>query len=273
MMDLLASPAPVPGLGVRVTAAPFKNRAAGASIELVVEMDGRDLKFESAAGRFTNDVDVVYEAVDSKGDVKAAKRQTLNLRVQEATQVTIATHGIRLATEFDLPAGRYQLRVAVHERVGERTGSVVYDIEVPDFHKSLLGISGMLLTAGSASATPTSGGLSLVSAILPTPATAIRTFASGETLTAFAEVYDNDLARPHTVDISATVHGDDGRAVVLQDDARDSREIGTARGAYGARTVVPLAGYLPGRYVLSITAKSRVGKDAAIVRSIPFEVK
>jgi hypothetical protein len=273
MIDLLASPAPVPGLGVRVTAAPFKNRAAGASIELVVEIDGRGLNFETGDGRFANDVDVVYEAVDSKGDVKAAKRQTMNLRVQDATQRAIADHGIRLATEFDLPAGRYQLRVAAHERVGETTGSVVYDVEVPDFHKPLLGVSGILLTAASASAMPTSGGLSLVSAILQTPATANRTFAPGETLTAFAEVYDNDLARPHTVDISATVHGDDGRVVVLQDDARDSREIGTARGAYGARTVVPLAGFRPGRYVLSISAKSRVGKDAPMVRSIPFEVR
>jgi VWFA-related protein len=271
--DLLASPAPVPGLGVRVTAAPFKNGANGATIELVVEIDGRDVKFESAGGRFSNDVDVVYEAVDSHGDVKAANRATMALHLQAATHQAVAQHGIRLAAEFGVPAGRYQLRVAAHERVGDLAGSVVYDFDVPDYRKALLSLSGVVMTASAANAIPTSGSLALTAAILPTVATTVRTFARSETLTAFAEVYDNDSAHPHTVDISAAVRADDGHVVFSQEDARDSQELGTARSAYGARTVVPLADFTPGRYVLSITAKSRLSKDAPVVRAVPFEVK
>jgi hypothetical protein len=69
------------------------------------------------------------------------------------------------------------------------------------------------------------------------------------------------------------VRADDGHVVFSQEDARDSQELGTARSAYGARTVVPLADFTPGRYVLSITAKSRLSKDAPVVRAVPFEVK
>ncbi len=54
---------------------------------------------------------------------------------------------MRVVSQVDLPPGRYQVRVAVGEE-GGRGGSVLYDLEVPDFYRAPLTMSGVALTVG-----------------------------------------------------------------------------------------------------------------------------
>ena len=46
-----------------------------------------------------------------------------------------ADRAVRLLNRVDLPPGRYQLRVAAHDAAAATLGSVLYDLEVPDFAK------------------------------------------------------------------------------------------------------------------------------------------
>ena len=51
------------------------------------------------------------------------------------TAARIKSHGIRLNERVMLPPGRYQLRVGVRESEAGESGSVFYDLTVPDFSK------------------------------------------------------------------------------------------------------------------------------------------
>ena len=54
-----------------------------------------------------------------------------------------------MQTRLKVPPGRYQVRFAARETGSGHIGSVTYDMEVPDFAKEPLSMSGVLLAAAS----------------------------------------------------------------------------------------------------------------------------
>ena len=132
-------------------------------------------------------------------------------------------------------------------------------------------MSQLLLTSASAGRTPTSLDASTLKGMLPGPPTAIREFALEDTLAVYAEIYDNDAARPHTVDLTCTVRTDDGTQVFVTREERSSRDLGTG-GSYTFLSRIPLQDLVPGRFVLSVEAKSRLGGNPA-TREIQFTIR
>ena len=108
--------------------------------------------------------------------------------------------------------------------------------------------------------------------ILPGPPIALRSFAQNDEVTLFAEVYDNDGAKPHKVDITATVTTDEGKVLFKTDEVRDSTDLGGARGGYGYTTKIPMKDLAPGLYVLKVEAKSRLGNTPVVGRDLRIEV-
>ena len=51
---------------------------------------------------------------------------------------------------IDLPPGRYRLQVAASDPVTGVAGSVISDLEVPDFEKATFAMSGLLVTSAPA---------------------------------------------------------------------------------------------------------------------------
>jgi hypothetical protein len=194
------------------------------------------------------------------------------LRLKAATHDMIGQRGVRYVTEFELPAGRYQLRFAARDGNGTKSGSVFSHLEVPDFAAEPVTMSDILLTASAPSAVLTAGGGAVVAPLLPGPTTAVREFSKIETLVAFAEIYDSEI-RPHMIDLKATVRADDGTPVFVLDDHRDSRDVGKARASYGYLAPIPLNVMTPGRYVLTIEAKSRLSDTRAVTKDVEFRVK
>jgi hypothetical protein len=56
------------------------------------------------------------------------------------------------------------------------------------------------------------------------------------------------------------------------DEQRDSADLGGKTGGYGYSTRVPMKDLAPGLYVLSVSAKSRLGNSAAVERQVRFSV-
>lgn len=270
--DLLASPTPISGLGMRLNAAVLKGPAGAGTVHLTVELNGKDLAFKDEGAIFSDDVDLSYQAVDVDGRPHAWWTQTMMLRLKPATHDTIDQRGVRYVTEFELPAGRYQLRFAARDRNGGKSGSVFANLEVPDFAAAPVSMSDILLTASAPSAVLTAGGGAVVAPLLPGPTTAVREFSKVETLVAFAEIYDSEI-RPHTIDLKATVRADDGTPVFVHEDRRDSREVGRARASYGYLAPIPLNVMTPGRYVLTIEAQSRLGDTRPVTKDVEFRIK
>jgi VWFA-related protein len=271
-ISLLNSPLPVGGLGMRMTTATMKGAAPNVHVEAILEFSGSDIMPDVANVPPGDRIELSYAALDLSGKVAASGRKTLDLAVRPETRQSIADHGLRLVTGFDVPPGRYQLRVAAHEIGGGKAGSVFWNLEVPDFTKSAITMGSLVVAATGAVRTPTSYDSTALKDLLPGPPTASREFKLEDTLAVFAEVYDNDAARPHTVDLTATVRTDDGTQVFVTRDERKSQDIKADRGGYTYDARIPLQDLVPGRYVLTVEAKSRLGGDP-VTKELQFTIK
>ena len=270
-VELLNSPMPLTGLGLRMTTSTVKGAASNVRVHVTVEVAGRDIALHPKNDSVANTVKLSYVALDLSGKIRASGFKTMDVSISPETRQAIADRGLRLVTEIELPPGRYQLRVAGHEALGGRTGSVFRDLDVPDFTRSPLVMGHLALTSANASRMPTGFEAPSLKDRLPGPPTAIREFARDDLLAVFAEVYDNDADRIHTVDLSAIVRADDGTRVFVAREERSSRDAAAGR-SYGYAVRIPLRDLTPGSYVLSIEARSRLGGDPA-TREIQFTVK
>jgi len=270
LREVLDSPLPVSGLTLSATAAPFKGVEPNASVLVSVEISGRDLRFVERDGRFVDNVELSLVAFDHTGKVKGGDRNSLKLDLRPQTHDVVSRYGVRLTSRLDLPPGRYQLRIAAREENEGRSGSVLYDLVVPDYRQAPLHLSGVLLTSKAASRTPTIKEDAEIKSVLPAQPTTEREFTAGDELVVFAEIYDNRPSTPHTVDITTTVLSDEGTVRYKTEDERNSAELQGARGGYGFTTTVPLQDLDAGLYVLRVEARSRLGDTTT--RDVQFRV-
>jgi len=266
--DALDSPLPVSGLTMQVFAAPFKSAPPNASVLFGVEMRGKDMRLAN------NDrLQLSYFAIDAQGKVKGGNTDALTMTLKPETKARIEQNGVRMLNRMELPPGRYQLRIAAHDSGGGAVGSVLYDLDVPDFAKAPMSMSGIVLTSGLASTRPTVRPDDQLRSVLPGPPAALRVFPQNDEISLFAEVYDNSGNAAHKVDISSTISTDAGEQLFKSDEERDSSELGGKKGGYGYTAKIPLKDIKPGRYVLTVIAKSRVGSNPAVQRQVRITVE
>jgi hypothetical protein len=181
---------------------------------------------------------------------------------------------VRLVPRVTLDPGHYQLRVAVRESEGGGIGTVIYDLDVPDFRQSRLALSGVVLTSQRAQAMPTAEPDETLQAALPAPPTAERVFSASDVLGLFAEVYDNETGRPHDVDVETTLRAAaDGRVVFQVSETRSTGELAGSRGGWGHRALIPLKDASPGAYVLRVEARSRLQDVEPVYRELPLTIE
>lgn len=263
LQQALDSPIPVSGLPMRMFAAPFKGTAPNASVLFGVELVGRSLALAQ-----NGTIEFSYAAVDAQGKTRASSTDTFTTRLSPETQARVRQSGFRMLHRITLPPGRYAMRLAARDAAAATTGSLTYDLEVPDFSKPALSLSGVLLTSMSGSAMVTAKGDDQTKAVLPASPIATRTFPQNDEIALFAEIYDNQTGPAHRVDISTTLKTDDGRVLFTADDERDSSELQGGKAGYGYARRIPLSGIPPGPYVLRVQAKSRLGDDEGVSREL-----
>jgi len=267
LREAINSPIPVSGLTMRVFAAPFKGTSPNASVLLGVELLGRDLSLAT-----NNKVEISYLAVDTKQKTWGVRTDSLTMNLKPETKTRVEQTGFRVLNRIDLPAGRYQLRVAARDTEKTTIGSLIYDLDVPDFYKQQFGISGLTLTSMSGSTMVTAKADDQLKTVLPAPPIAQRTFPQNDEIALFAEVYDNSGGAPHKVDILTTVTTDEGKVLFKNEEARDSSELQGAKGGYGYTARIPLGDLPPGSYVLKVEGKSRLNEKQVASREVQFSV-
>jgi hypothetical protein len=110
-----------------------------------------------------------------------------------------------------------------------------------------------------------------VTDVLPGSATAVREFAADDTLSIFAEVYDNDVQAPHRVAIRTTLSAHDGREVFTGYDERKTPGSGPAGWVHFLK--IPLSRFAPGRYVLQIEARRLLVSGGVTARQVEIRVR
>jgi hypothetical protein len=182
--DALRLPVPVRGLGIDVYAAPFATLDAGASVVIGGQVGGA-LRLDQGER-----IGVAYQVFDLKGRVATGEYKIFDLNVQLQARTRIEEAGLRFIDRIELPAGRYELRLAVDQPDGE-VESVVVPLEVPKFDAALA-MSGVLLGAASTAGDLTLHADASAQAALGMDPTAMRRFPTGDRVSAYAEVYSRD---------------------------------------------------------------------------------
>jgi VWFA-related protein len=277
LIGALTSPIPQSGVTFAVHAAPFKHTADEASIALAIEIDGSRLPYAppNEKGQVSNKIELSFFGLNERGKALSAGWTELDLTLRPETRDRVTAHGVRANPRISLPPGHYQIRIGAREIVSGQTGSVFYDIDVPDFRKEKLMLSGLLMTTPSVQQTPSIQPDPVVSKLLPAPATSRREFPQSDVLAFYTEIYDNDTSRqPRHIDISVRVVSEQGTEVFV---SRDELVNGTSGekpwDIYGFAKRIPLKGLAPGRYVLRVDAAVR-GQDAATAtREAPITIR
>jgi VWFA-related protein len=308
----LASPLATSGLPMHVVATPFKRSRDLASVALAIELDVAKLPFTQRDGRFITDFDVQNLATDATKKIHPEYRHRGKLTLDAATHARVTRSGLRIVSQFELPAGRYQVRVASAR--GGTKGGVLYDLVVPDFEDGPLAMSGVALTSLAATSVftlkpdryrrsgkgvtkceervcqantvfddllvpyDTKGGeMPLLRDVLPAPVTTTREFTATDTLALYAEVYDNRGRRKtddaSTIRLTATLHNAESIAVGQASDERRPDAPKRPSGGHGFTLRLPLQGVPAGDYVLRVEATAGPEEKETVSRAIPIRVK
>ena len=260
----LNSPIPVTGVPLSLSAAAFKGTAPNASVALTLEMRADAFRFTEKAGTFLDRVQVAFSAVDAGGTIRPGHKHVLGMEMSAATAAAARERGFRVVSEIVLPPGRYQLRASAAEEGAGRSGSVFYDIEVPDFYKAPFAMSGIALASASTSATPTVRPADTLRDVLPGPLATGREFPQNDQVALFAEFYENlPNAPPHAIELSTTVRAEDGRVVFENREQRSSADLQGKSGGYGYGLRIPLTEFAAGTYVIRVEGRSINNATAA----------
>jgi VWFA-related protein len=273
LAEAIGSPLPVNGVPLKVFAAPYKGAAPNAAVAYVAEVDVNNFEFLEKDGTFSETLEIVNMATDAKGKVFPGDRQMVNLNLKPDTLARAKSRGFRLINQLSLPPGRYQIRIAASTR-GGRTGSVLYDLEIPDFAKEKFVMSGVSITSRVAAEAPTVKPKDPLADYLPGPLTAMREFTRDDTIAIFAEFYENNAgSAAHMLEFKAELRAEGGRVVSAVTDQRSSTDLQGGSGGYGFSARLPLDAVEPGLYVLHVEGQARIGDLPVVSRDIQIRVR
>jgi hypothetical protein len=250
----------------------FKGPAPNGSVVVSTLLGARTLALAEKDGTFHNDLEVVMMAISQNGKSYPSERNTVTLALKPDSVPRMRAAGLRVISSIDLPPGRYQLRVAMREALGQQAGSVFYDIDVPDFSKEKLSMSSIALTSATSGIAPTVRSKDPLKDLLPGPITTYRDFVTADELALFTEVYDNTGTQAHKVAIAATLKAEGGQTVFQTREERESSELAGQGGGYGFMTRVPLSSIAPGLYVLRVEAQALAGDRPSTAREVMIRV-
>jgi hypothetical protein len=272
LADVMRVPLRNAAVPMAVSAVPFKGSGGDAQVVIAAELGASALGLVDTGKSFDGQIEVAAAAINAAGRAFEGKLYRAMLSLTPDSHQRALSGGIRMLGEVMLPPGRYQLRVGAGNTSGG-AGAVMADLEVPDFGKETLVLSGVAVTSDRARDIFTVAPKSPLGSLLPSPPTAAREFTRGDSLTLYTEVYSNQRrGAAHTIDLKAELRTDSGRVVTMTSEERSSTELQGRSGGFGFRPVLPLD-VDPGLYVVHIEARANIGDRPTAIRDIPIRVK
>ncbi len=270
----LESALPVTGLTLRGTAAPFKGTAEKASVAVIVQASGRDLLFTPRNGKFEDTVELAAVALDGRGRAQGGTRLTVTMPLSQRSVTAVSQTGVVFQLRLDLLPGSYQLRIAARDGGTGVVGSVHSDLDVPDFAKLPISLSGLVLSAERAGQVPSPQPDAELDKWLPATPITQREFVADDTLTAIAAVYAAGSAGVQPVEVSTTVLGEGDRVCYRRRDRYDVKAGSLPRDSAMHRATIPLSGMPPGLYTLRIdAARDSAPAGQSVRRELVFAVR
>lgn len=263
--DVISSPVEKSTVPMKVFAAAFKGSGRSvANVVITAEVEGSQLGLVAGDKSMRGQLEVASAAVSASGKVTQGPQTIFDLVLDADTYERATAQGIRIVSAVTLPPDRYQLRVAAGNPKASRLGSVMYDLEVPDFGKGPLTLSNVvLMTAADRSVTATPKALT---GVLSNAPTVKREFSSGTLVSLYVEAYLNtDRREARSVELIIEVRDDQQRVVRSIRDRRTRNDKGTE----AFSVAVPLD-VQAGSYALHVEATSGA---TAVSRDVPIRIR
>lgn len=248
-------------LPLQVTAAPFaapdrKQAVVAIALGLVQDVN-------TGAERHVEHVEFLVDAFGQDGSSKSVHGLKADVALKAGVNGKV---GYEVLTRIPLKPGRYQLRLSAHLPSQNRSGSIYYDVDVPDFSKGAVALSGVMLNAAPALA---SAPRDLLRDVMPVPPTSNRYFRQKtDRVQAFVRVYQ-PKGSVKALDLRTRVTDSQGNEVIDRVATLPAAAFGANREA-AFSFVIPIATLKPGAYLLTFDAAS--GKDTAR-RDLRFNVQ
>ena len=267
--DAVASGITTSGLPMRVYAAPFRSRGKDATVAITIEVAGSKLNLVQRDGAYRGVFEVIFVVTDVKKKRWPIWRHRAELALKPETYERVSRGAMRVISQMPLPEGRYQLRASAGGAAV--AGSVVYDLVVPDFREDF-SLSGVALTSTHVQETFTFSPHKQIDVGLPGPPTTVREFSRDDTLTIFAEAYEN-RRKPHVITLTLNLRDESGRVLGTHVMERKSAAKPQEAGVYAFSPTLSLAEVPAGRYVLRVEAGSSLDKQKSVIRDVPVSIR
>ena len=243
----LAGVLPKSDLPIQMSAAPLP--LSGKREAAVAVVVGVRQPIRQGQARTVEKVDVQISAFNTDGRAFGSKRYSADVTIRAGAS-GLAEYEV--LSRLDLKPGRYQLRVAANVGSLSTSGSLYYDVDVPDFSATPVSLSGIVLTAVPAIDVAPRDALA---AVLPVIPTARRTFDPTDQVAAFLKVHQGGKAplvavpvRVRLVDAQGATRMDNAFDVAAEQFDKD--RTGHIRVDLSSRRLPP------GEYLLTIEAPS-----------------
>lgn len=288
----LTSPFASGDLSLKLTSFYGQDAARGAFVRSLVHIDARDLTFtEEPDGTRKAVIDLAAITFGENGRPVDQNNYTYTIGVPAKNFEKLREEGFVYNAVLEVKkVGAYQLRVALRDARSGRVGSANQFIEVPDFNKGRLILSG-LVVAGlkipdpkksqgnwASLSQPAAGGQGETDPELdPQASPAVRTFRAGMMMDYGFFIYnaklDRETRRPQ-VETQLTLYRDGkpvftGQAAAFDTSQQSDLKRMAARGRLMLGTALP-----PGDYVLQVVVTDKLvkGKHRTATQWIDFEL-
>lgn len=256
---------PVSAMALRVAAAPFLSAGGTSRVTIVVEMPPEGLRPTDEDGRYRLNVGLAIVLSDRDGKSVGSDEPNIELTLPSPAGARISAQGVRIVSRVHVKPGTYRLWVGAVQTPSGLRGSVMTEIEVPDFDRHPLALSGIAVTTSVAERMYTARTDELLDDVLGAPPVAHRDFAVDSDLWVYGEIYDH-RSGAGDVTASVTVTTTDGKLVY-------QTPFEPAAVQFGHLARIPLTELGAGSYVATIEARSATPEPVSAMRMVAFRVK
>lgn len=199
LYEAIASPLPVPGLDVELTAYFGNSQEVGNFVRSFFHLDGDEITFVDDAGGAKKAVfDVVAVTMNEKNEVVDEFTRTHSLKLPAAAMPYISQNGLVYSADVPIKnPGTYNFRVAVRDGTSKILGSAGQIVTIPDLKKTGLYVSGLTVAEVDNTGKFDLPGAPTASTAFVLPRTkavpAIRKFRKGAMLAFAYNVYNTKL--------------------------------------------------------------------------------
>ena len=254
----LSSLLPVSDVPMTAAVAPFQKKGQDATVAVTLGVYG------PVGAKAKDTADLIVTAFDADGRKGTTERTRADIVFRAGADAGAMTL-FEVQSRIDLKPGRYQLRLAAHRSNTDESGSVFTDVEVPNFEKDDVSLSGVVLSMTPA---PVSAPRGALAGLVPVVPTTVRDFSKGTAVDAFLRVHQGKGdVQPVTMSVKFI---DTNNVTVMSRKEPIAATQFLASHAADYRLPLPISALAPGAYLMRIVA-ARGSRTAS--RDVLFVVR